>query len=82
MDELIEQVIAAPSLEELKVATRALDRVLLWGDHVVPQFFNSIYRLAYWNRFGQPATKPKYGTGFLNSWWVDESLDSKLDLDR
>ena len=82
VDELIEQVIASPSLEELKVVTRALDRVLLWSDHVVPQFYNAIFRLAYWNRFGQPETKPKYGTGFLNSWWVDESLDGKLDLDR
>ena len=82
VDELIEQVIVAPSLEELKVVTRALDRVLLWNDHVVPQFYNATFRLAYWNRFGQPETKPKYGTGFLNSWWVDESLDGKLDLDR
>ena len=82
VDELIEQVIVAPSLEERKVVTRALDRVLLWNDHVVPQFYNATFRLAYWNRFGQPETKPKYGTGFLNSWWVDESLDGKLDLDR
>jgi len=81
-DALIEQVIAAPSLEELQVTTRALDRVLLWSDHIVPQFYNAIFRLAYWNRFGQPETKPKYGTGFLNSWWIDDSLDSKLDLDR
>lgn len=81
-DALIEQIIVAPSLEELKVTSRALDRVLLWGDYLVPQFYNAIFRLAYWNRFGQPETKPKYGTGFLSSWWIDESLDSKLDLDR
>ena len=81
-DALIEQVIAAPTLAELQVTTRALDRVLLWSDHIVPQFYNAIFRLAYWNRFGQPETKPKYGTGFLNAWWIDDSLDSKLDLDR
>lgn len=82
VDALIEEVIVAPTLEELQVKTRALDRVLLSLDHVVPQFYNAIHRLAYWNRFGQPETQPKYGTGFLNSWWIDESLDSKLDLDR
>ena len=82
VDELIEKVINASSLEELKVTTRAMDRVLLWNDYVIPQFYNSIYRLAYWNRFGQPQTKPKYGTGFLNTWWIDDSLDKKLDLDR
>ncbi len=82
VDALIEQIVEAPTLEELKVITRALDRVLLWNDYVVTQFYNAIFRLAYWNRFGQPETKPKYGTGFLNSWWIDETLDSKLDLDR
>lgn len=82
VDELIEKVVVAPSLDELKVITRALDRVLLWNDYVVPQFYNAIFRLAYWNRFGKPETSSKYGTGFLNSWWIDPSLDSKLDLDR
>ena len=82
VDELIEKVVSAPTLEELKVASRALDRVLLWNDYVITQFFNAEFRLAYWNRFGQPETKPKYGTGFLNTWWLDESLDGKLDLDR
>ena len=82
VDELIEKVVAAPTLEELKVLTRALDRVLLWNDYVITQFYNATFRLAYWNRFGQPETKPEYGTGFLTSWWIDETLDSKLDLDR
>ena len=82
VDAIIEEVIAAPTLEDLQVRTRALDRVLLSLDHVVPQFYNDIFRLAYWNRFGQPETKPKYGTGFPGTWWIDEQLDGKLDLDR
>ncbi len=82
VDALIEEIVVAPTLANLQLKTRALDRVLLSLDHVVPQFFNSIYRLAYWNRFGQPEVAPKYGTGFLNAWWIDEKLDSKLDLDR
>ena len=82
VDELIEKVIAAPTLEQLQVTTRALDRVLLWNDYVIPRFYNSIFRLAYWNRFGQPATKPKYGIGFPGTWWLDESLDAKLELNR
>ena len=82
VDELIEQVVSAPTHEQLKVASRALDRVLLWNDYVITQFFNAEFRLAYWNRFGQPETRPKYGTGFPGTWWLDESLDGKLDLDR
>lgn len=82
VDDLIEKIVVAPSLEELKVMTRALDRVLLWNDYVVTQFYNATFRIAYWNRFGKPEKQPKYGVGFLSSWWVDESLDSKLELDR
>ncbi len=82
VDALIEEVVVAPTLEDLKIKTRALDRVLLSLDHVVPQFYNANFRLAYWNRFGRPETMPKYGTLFLNAWWVDDELDNKLDLDR
>ena len=82
VDDLIEKIVVAPSLEELKVMTRALDRVLLWNDYVVTQFYNATFRIAYWNRFDKPEKQPKYGVGFLSSWWVDESLDSKLELDR
>jgi len=86
VDELIEKVISASSLEELQITTRALDRVLLWNYYVIPQFYVDKHRIAYWNRFGQPDTLPKYigygGSGFPTGWWLDESLDEKLDLAR
>ncbi|ASJ76402.1 extracellular solute-binding protein [Granulosicoccus antarcticus] len=86
VDELIEQIIAADSLEKLQLTTRALDRVLLWNHYVIPQFFNAEHRIAYWNRFGKPDVLPKYisfgGSGFPTGWWLDTELDSKLDLDR
>lgn len=86
VDELIEQIIGAESLETLQVTTRALDRVLLWNYYVIPQFYVDKHRIAYWNRFGQPEILPKYisytGTGFPTGWWLDESLDEKLDLSR
>lgn len=86
VDELIEKIIQADSLEQLQVTTRALDRVMLWEHYVIPQFYVDKHRIAYWNRFGQPETQPKYisysGSGFPTGWWVDEELDSKLDLSR
>ena len=86
VDELIEQVITAESLDTLQLKTRALDRVLLWNYYLIPQFYVDKHRIAYWNRFGQPDTQPKYisytGTGFPTGWWLDEALDSKLDLAR
>lgn len=82
-DALIEQIVAADSLEQLQVINRALDRVLLWNYYVVPQFYNGNHRFAHWNRFGKPDVQPKYiGSGFPTGWWLDEELDSKLDLAR
>ncbi len=86
VDQLIEQIITAKSLEELQITTRALDRVLLWNHYVIPQFYNAEHRIAHWNRFGKPAVQPKYisyqGSGFPTGWWLDTELDAKLDLDR
>ncbi len=86
VDELIEQINNAESLDKLQLTTRALDRVLLWNHYLVPQFYVDKHRIAYWNRFGQPETQPTYIsyslTGFPTGWWIDEDLDSKLDLDR
>ena len=86
VDALIEDIIAASSLEKLQLTTRALDRVLLWNHYVIPQFYNTEHRIAYWNRFGQPERLPKYisysGAGFPTGWWLDPELDARLDMDR
>ena len=86
VDALVEQIVAAESLEKLQITTRALDRVLLWNHYVIPQFYNAEHRIAYWNRFGQPETLPRYisysASGFPTGWWIDPALDNKLDLDR
>lgn len=86
VDALIEQIVAAESLEKLQISTRALDRVLLWNHYVIPQFYNAEHRIAYWNRFGQPETLPRYisysASGFPTGWWIDPALDNRLDLDR
>jgi microcin C transport system substrate-binding protein len=73
-DALIEQIVAAKDLETLKATNRALDRVLLWNDYVIPQFHNDIYRIAYWNKFGKPETNPRYGLSFPSAWWIDREL--------
>ncbi len=70
VDALIAGLIAAPARASLVARTRALDRVLLWGHYVIPQWHLTAFRVAYWNKFGRPAVAPKYGLGF-NTWWVD-----------
>ena len=78
VDALIEQIIAAEDLETLEATSRAMDRVLLWGHYVIPQFFNDKDRLAYWNKFGFPERKPRYGHAFTSTWWVDPTLEAEL----
>ncbi|HEV3242196.1 MAG TPA: extracellular solute-binding protein, partial [Methyloceanibacter sp.] len=78
IDKLVDHVIFAKSREELVAATNALDRVLLWNDFVVPQWFSPKVRIAYWNRYGQPAKLPGLTPGFMQVWWFDKELAADL----
>ena len=70
VDYLIDRIIQAPTREDLVVATRALDRVLLWGHYVIPHWHTRVIRVAYWDKFGRPPITPRYGLD-LFAWWVD-----------
>jgi microcin C transport system substrate-binding protein len=78
IDKLVDHIIYAKDREELVAATRALDRVLLWHDFVVPQWFSPYVRIAYWDRYGQPEQLPGLTPGFLQVWWYDEKLGERL----
>ncbi len=77
IDALVEKVIAAPDRPGLIAATRALDRVLLWGHYVIPHWHIRTFRVAYWNKFSRPAITPKYSLGF-DAWWVDPDKEERL----
>jgi microcin C transport system substrate-binding protein len=79
VDKLIERVIFAKDREELVAATRALDRVLLWNNYVVPQWTYPFLRTARWDRFSHPDELPKYGNGaFPTIWWWDPAKAAKI----
>ena len=84
VDALIEKIADAPDRESLETAARALDRVLLWNRHVVPQWFNANHNIAYWDKFARPGTAPKYdgGFGFLDTWWIDPDKAAALEARR
>lgn len=69
VDALIEQLIAAPTREDLVVRTRALDRVLLSHHFVVPNWHLSADRILYWNKFSRPEVVPDRGTDYGTWWW-------------
>ncbi len=78
VDYLIDKIIEAPTREDLVAATRALDRVLLWGHYVIPHWHTRVIRVAYWNKFGRPAVTPRYGLD-LFAWWVDPQKLAALE---
>jgi microcin C transport system substrate-binding protein len=72
VDALIQKVIYAPDRRHLVTATRALDRVLLRGEYLVPNWFIATHRIAYWDRFGIPQHLPLYygaDSWMLRTWW-------------
>jgi microcin C transport system substrate-binding protein len=78
VDKLIERVIFAKNREELIAATKALDRVLLWNNYVVPHWTYPFLRTARWDRFSHPTELPKYGeSAFPTIWWWDAGKAAK-----
>lgn len=70
VDALIEQIVQAPTREELVLRVRALDRVLKHGWYVVPNWHIAGWRIAYWDKFGQPDVQADYDLGVVDTWWV------------
>ena len=55
VDMLIERIAQAPTLDELRTAARALDRVVMWQWASAPMLYSRTLNVSYWNRFGIPA---------------------------
>ncbi len=77
VDALVDQLVRARDREELVNITRALDRVLLHGHYVVPNWHVREFRVAYWDKFGRPEVAPDYDLGF-DAWWVDPEREEHL----
>ena len=76
VDALLLEILSAKDREQLTVATRALDRILLWGHYMVPQWYKGTHHIVYWNFFDRPVVKTKYAIGFDTWWWNEEKVRS------
>lgn len=76
VDALVTKVINAADRDSLITATKALDRVLLWKNLVIPQWHLSSYRVAYWQQIQRPEKLPKYGLA-IDSWWHKDTTSNK-----
>jgi microcin C transport system substrate-binding protein len=79
IDALVEAIIAAQTRPALTAACKALDRVVRAGRYWVPHYYKASHWLAFWDVFGRPATKPRYGRGIPETWWYDRDKAAKIE---
>lgn len=82
VDRLIDVVMASQSLDDLTVATKALDRVLRAERFWVPQWYKNTHTVAYYNMFEHPETLPPYALGELDFWWYNAEKAAALRAAR
>jgi microcin C transport system substrate-binding protein len=73
VDALIAKITAAPDREQQVAAIKALDRVLLANNFVIPMFYSGESKIAYWKRITHPQNLPEYGIGFPDIWWSQDA---------
>jgi microcin C transport system substrate-binding protein len=84
VDRILDAMGKAQTLEALRDACRALDRVVMWNHWQVPELYSDDERIAYWDKFGMPAVRPLHFTTDLTpeyearmpwpitSWWLKD----------
>jgi len=75
VDALVNKIISSENRADLIIACRALDRVLLNGNYLVPNWYINTHRIAYWDKFNRPKKLPLYyypKDWMISSWWLKE----------
>lgn len=80
LDDLIGQAVIATDRETLTVICRCVDRILRVGHYWVPMWNKADHKIAYWDLFGHPPQKAKYGLNVVSTWWYDEAKAKKTAL--
>ena len=78
VDAILSKLVHAQTRAQLVDAARALDRVLMHGYYVVPQWYSATHRIAYKRELRYPATLPLYYSAndwIVSTWWLAPSSD-------
>ena len=78
VDQLVEAVIEAETLDDLRDRTRALDRVLRAEGFWISQWSNQKHWVAYWDQYRYPDPLPPLALGTLDFWWYDADAAQAL----
>lgn len=79
VDFLIDKVVNAGSEDQMNIAGRALDRVLLWSFYLVPGGYPGGRKFVYWDRFGFSSPQRMKSNGWPLLWWVDNRKSVRVD---
>ncbi len=74
VDAILKALTRAQTLQQLLDATHALDRVLMHGYYVVPQWYSGTHRVAFRNTLAYPAKLPLYygaNDWIISTWWFN-----------
>ena len=82
-DALIEAMNRAATMQELRDAARAFDRVVMWNFWQIPDLYGGVENVSHWDKFGKPKTMAHYFradtliSGFIEhgpwplwTWWI------------
>ena len=81
VDAMLVAMNEAKTYDDLRDATRALDRIVMHGHYQVPQLYSPGYFMSYWNKFGIPPV-PKFFTTdesgdfpvwSVGTWWIKDA---------
>ena len=78
VDLLIEDIVDAVTLDEMKTGIRAVDRLLRHAQFIVPTWFLDNYWVAHYDMFEHPENLPPYALGQLDFWWYNEEKAEAL----
>jgi peptide/nickel transport system substrate-binding protein len=70
VDAMIEALLKAKDRHDFVAAVRALYRLLLSGDYVIPLFHLPRQWVAHWADLKRPQTTPLYGYQ-IDTWWIE-----------
>ena len=79
IDRLIDVVVAAETLDDLRVSVHALDRALRAEGFWIPQWFKDVHTVAYYDMFRYPDELPPFARGELDFWWYDADAAAALE---
>ncbi len=72
VDAMIAAMLAAKTREDFVSAVRALDRVLISGNYVIPLFRLPQQWIAYWRQLVPPRLGTLYGSR-VDTWWIKDA---------